>query len=402
MIADLTPWHIITGEYPPQMGGLGDYSQLLARGLSSAGIGVHIWAPTLIDGQTDQDEPGIILHRIAGCWSDRDFAKISAALDQFEGPRRISLQYAPNVFQHRGLNFGLARWLKSRKQAGDFVRAMFHEVTYIVKPGDRLPRRLLAFGQRRLAKRLLQSIDVVDLAIPHWETMLRPLDLRADRTYDWRPVPSNVPVVDDAAGVAALRAEISSQAAGVTRWIGSFGTFAGDVVRLLEAVVPRLLQAHPEAGFLLMGRGGENIAQAWQQAYPGLAHRVIATGARPLIEISRYLQICDLLLQPYPGGVCTKRGSMMAGLAHGAAIVTTRGDVTEPIWAETGAALIVDEGDAAALINQAESLLQDDGLRGTLSSHALALYRDRFDVRHLIESMKSTCVSLNPTELSRP
>jgi hypothetical protein len=38
-------WHMITGEYPPQAGGVSDYSRVVARGLAAAGDTVHVYAP---------------------------------------------------------------------------------------------------------------------------------------------------------------------------------------------------------------------------------------------------------------------------------------------------------------------------------------------------------------------
>jgi hypothetical protein len=38
-------WHILTGEYPPQPGGVSDYTRQLARALVDAGDSVEVWAP---------------------------------------------------------------------------------------------------------------------------------------------------------------------------------------------------------------------------------------------------------------------------------------------------------------------------------------------------------------------
>ncbi len=38
-------WQIVTGEYPPQPGGVSDYTRLVARGLAGAGDRVEVWAP---------------------------------------------------------------------------------------------------------------------------------------------------------------------------------------------------------------------------------------------------------------------------------------------------------------------------------------------------------------------
>ena len=38
-------WHILTGEYPPACGGVGDYSALLAHRLKASGDAVVVWTP---------------------------------------------------------------------------------------------------------------------------------------------------------------------------------------------------------------------------------------------------------------------------------------------------------------------------------------------------------------------
>src|SRR5262249_13522359 len=38
-------WHVLTGEYPPQAGGVSDYTFLLAQSLAAAADTVTVWAP---------------------------------------------------------------------------------------------------------------------------------------------------------------------------------------------------------------------------------------------------------------------------------------------------------------------------------------------------------------------
>jgi hypothetical protein len=42
-----TVWRLVTGEYPPQHGGVGDYSAQLAAGLAREGHEVHVWCTRL-------------------------------------------------------------------------------------------------------------------------------------------------------------------------------------------------------------------------------------------------------------------------------------------------------------------------------------------------------------------
>ncbi len=67
-------WHIITGEYPPAIGGVSSYTQLVAEGLAAAGDAVHVWCP----GETETgggDANGVTVHRALGRLSSADLQR---------------------------------------------------------------------------------------------------------------------------------------------------------------------------------------------------------------------------------------------------------------------------------------------------------------------------------------
>jgi glycosyltransferase involved in cell wall biosynthesis len=395
-------WQILTGEYPPQMGGVADYTRQVARGLADRGASVQVWAPPLgqAEGAVEAD-PGVTVRREAGRWTRADLERIGRAIGRSEPPRHILLQFAPNAFGYKGMNPHLGPWLGRQRAAGDSVRVMFHEVTYFVKPGDTAARRLLALAQRRLLiAPLLRAADAVDVNIPYWERMLRPLDPVAGRSYGWQPVPSNVPEIDDLAGVAAVRRRLAP--APEAALIGSFGTFSADVLALLSAAMLPLLLGRPDRSGVLIGRGSDRVAEVWLRDHPGLAGRLTSTGACGLDEISRHLQACDLMIQPYPGGVAAKRGSFMAAIAHGVATVTTIGEVTDPIWPDSGAAALAPEGDAPGMVALAESLLADPAACARLGARARAVYEDRCALDHTLDALTGPVPRPSPAEPARP
>ena len=51
--------------------------------------------------------------------------------------------------------------------------------------------------------------------------------------------------------------------------------------------------------------------------------RVVAPGSLPAAAVTEYLRACDLVIQPYPDGVSSRRGTAMAALANGVPVVTT-------------------------------------------------------------------------------
>src|SRR4051794_8618834 len=106
-------WHILTGEYPPQSGGVGAYSALLAAGLAATGADVHVWTSP---GDGTPEAEGVTVHRVGGRWSPADLKHVGDGLDAFASPRRLIVQYTPNAWGFKGLNFGFCRWLVGRRR----------------------------------------------------------------------------------------------------------------------------------------------------------------------------------------------------------------------------------------------------------------------------------------------
>lgn len=376
--------HLVTGEYPPAPGGVGDYSALLAAGLARAGAAVHVWTgPT--EGR-DADVPGVTVHRVAGVWSPDGLTRLDEELGAFPPPRRLVVQYVPNAYGYKGLNIGFCRWLLGRRTVGDRVRVMFHEVAYPFELLGKPTRWILALGNRLMARTLVSAADEIDVAIPGWERMLRAYVPGDRRPFGVRPVPSNVPVIDDPVGVAGVRARVAPVGGTV---IGSFGSFSDRVARLLAVTLPALLRGRPDRVGLLIGRKGDRMAAGLSAAHPDLAGRLVATGGLSAGEASRHLQACDILVQPYPDGISGRRGSAMAGLAHGVAMVTNAGHLTEPFWAGSGAVALAASPAVPGLITAAETLLADSDVRERVGLAARVLHQERFAVERTVEAILS-------------
>ncbi|MFO0907014.1 MAG: glycosyltransferase [Isosphaeraceae bacterium] len=257
-------WHILAGEYPPQTGGVGDYTAQIAAGLARAGCDVHVWTTAGSAGESprNDDEEGVVVHRAPSRWTRAGLAQLGRALEGFPQPRRLLVQYVPNVWGQKGMNIGFAHWLRQRAAAGDDVQTMFHELWYHIEQGDRLIRRLLPPVQKYMVRQILQASRRAFLSSTHWEGLLRPYLRNGGPAPCWTPVPSNVPVVHDPAGVAAIQRRILGDHAGADATIvGSFGTFQDIVAGPLLTAFPALLDASDGAqSVLLIGRGSQEFA----------------------------------------------------------------------------------------------------------------------------------------------
>ena len=343
-----TQWAILTGEYPPQPGGVSDYTRLTARGLAAAGDTVHVWAPEC--GGPDPHDPGVTVHRLPGRFGPRGLAALDAGIRRLPGPARILVQYVPHAFGWHAMNLPFCLWLRTRRRWPVWI--MFHEVAFPMRPGQSWRRNLLAQVQRWMARQVLRSAERVFLSIPAWEPLLRGLGGSCP-PMTWLPVPSNLTAWPDAQETARVRRRLAPDN---TLVVGSFGTYGCPVADLLTAVLPPILDRASDRVGLLLGRGGEEFARTLEAARPSLRGRLVAPGELPEPELAAHLAACDLLVQPYPDGVSGRRTSLMGGLALGIPVVTTEGALTEPLWRETGAVALAPVDRPFEFIEAAEAL----------------------------------------------
>ncbi len=378
---------VVTCEYPPQPGGVSDYCRLIAEGLAAAGQVVRVWCP----GQVAAEVPGSVrvvrelgdLGPAALVRMDRLFSNAAT------GPRRILVQWVPHGYRLGSMNLPFCLWVWNRARRGDRIELMVHEVALPFAGG--LRQRFAAAVHRLMIALLLRSASVVWVAIPGWEAMCRPYLLGRRVPFGWLPIPATVPPVADPAATAAIR----NRLAPTGFLVGRFGNHGLAVDRLLADAIPRLLADRADAAVLLIGGGSDRFCEQLLTARPELAGRVTATGRLPLAEVSLHLAACDVLLQPIPEGVTSRNTSVMAGLAHGKAVVTTPARITESVWAETGAVCLSAAGtqELAAAVGH---LLDDSIRRARIAAAGAELYSAQFALPRTLARLAGTTTCDEP------
>lgn len=377
-------WHIITGEYPPQPGGISDYTELLAGGLAGEGHGVRVWCPECEGVSPRRD--GVEARRVRGGFGPSGLLRLGRSLSREHGPRTLLVQYAPNALGMRGLNLFFCLWLMWRRLwSGDDVRVMFHEPFYYFA---RQPLRLnvLALVQRVMAVLLLASSRVVYVSTPAWERLLRPFAWRRRLRAVWLPIPSTIPFVKDEEGVSRLRAELTG-AAGASAVIGHFGTYGDVAAGTLSRVFVELLAGRPEAVGLCLGERGEGFVAGVLRSHPELEGRLRATGRLSARDASLHLQACDLVLQPYPDGATSRRTSLMAALANGVAVVSNVGRLSERVWACPDGPALAPSPAVCEIISLGKELLGDPARLRALGGNARHFYLEHFQLARSLAAL---------------
>ena len=379
-----TVWHVITCEYPPQSGGVSDYTFLVARGLASQGDAVHVWCPTV--REKAPAVAGVDVHAMLGRFSIRDLRNLGRGLDSFPRPRRLLVQWVPHGFGLKAINLPFCLWLRHRAvRHGDEVDLMLHEPFLPFVPG-RWRQNAAAVVQRFMTRIMLRAARRVFLSTPAWEKVVRPYDWNRERKYAWLPLPSTVPTVDDPAASASLRERYQTSSV----LLGHFGTFGPPITPMLRAIIPPLLRRTPDAGMVLIGPGSSAFRESLLHEFPELERALFAIGQIDARDprLSLHLSACDLLVQPYPDGVTSRRTTMMAALAHGRPTISTSGPFTESIWKESGAVVLAAAGDTEAFVDSALRLIENPGARALLGEAGRAFYRRQFDIEHVVELLR--------------
>jgi glycosyltransferase involved in cell wall biosynthesis len=374
-------WAIVTGEYPPQPGGVSGYTWVVAHKLAASGDIVHVFAPAT---NLPELASPVHVHRLSGGFGARGRRELNTALKRLPKPRRVLLQFVLQSFGMRAVNLPFI--LSLRGLHGYPLWIMFHEFALVDNPAESFPRRAQAWATRILARMAARYADMAFVSIPAWTPLIA--EAAPDVPIHWLPIPSNIATESDAHAAARISATYRSPAGGPL--VGHFGSYRmRDSQRFLEEAVPAICAVAADRRVLLLGRGGDEFAARLIKRDPALAGRVHAPGDLDDATLANHLVACDILLQPYSDGVTTRRGSLFAGLALGVPTVTTLGPLSEDLWAGSGAAFFAPPNDVAATLKVLDEALADPAARRRVGLQARELYMNRFDLAHTVEGLRT-------------
>lgn len=112
----------------------------------------------------------------------------------------------------------------------------------------------------------------------------------------------------------------------------------------------------------------------------GLTKRVHWTGFLAPERVSAYLTAADLMVMPYHDGVSPRRGTLMAALAHGRPLITTTPAEPTGVFRHGENMWLVPPGDAGALVDSIVKLASEPEWRLRLGEEARGL-AERYDWR---------------------
>jgi glycosyltransferase involved in cell wall biosynthesis len=377
----MAAWTILSCEYPPHCGGVGDYTAQVARALAVCGDHVTVVCPPQPNAPVVQSGVDVVVLPDAyGRTSRRLIADRLA-----DRPATVLVQYVPTGFGLKGANIPWCRWLAALSRQHPDVRVMFHEpyFTYGWKPLHQSP---LSMAQRMMARLLLTVGKTTYISTDSWRAALLPYAPdRRQHAFVTLPIPSSVPRCDRSELVSERRRALIGSGGAL---IGHFGTYGTHVAPMLREVMLQLLSEDASVTMVCIGNGSDGFAADLIAARPDFSGRLHSTGRLAPMDTAAAIAACDLFLQPYPDGVTTRRTSVMAALHNSRAVVTTTGPLTESLWAETGAVMATGAGDTPAMVAAARLLLARPTDLQALAARGDDTYRRRFALVHTIEALR--------------
>ena len=406
---------LITGEYPPMEGGVGDFTRALALALQDCGDHElhiitdrkarpeHVDAPRLRPWQLRQpfDLGYAQLHPRARRWRWGDVNLIAEIAERYELDL-LNIQYQAAAYNMRSAAINLAPW---RLRGLAPVVVTFHDlrVPYLFPKAGPLRRIALRLMARRAHGIITTNPDDTERIIAELSDGEPPRPLTAAAASGLSifrltngplltqiPIGSNItphPVEPERALLVRRRLGVAP-ATPLLAYFGFLNESKGADI-LVRALAE--LDTGPAAHLVFVGAtmGASDSANnaAFLQRLGalverlGLAERVHWTGFLPEREVSDHLHAADLVVLPYRDGASLRRGTLMAALAHGRSILSTRpelqratGVATEETTLRHGENIwLVPPEAPAALATAVEELLAQPALRGRLASGAAAL-----------------------------
>ncbi|WP_129627417.1 glycosyltransferase [Candidatus Oscillochloris fontis] len=355
---------LLTGEYPPQPGGIGDYTQQLSIALAAQGLDVA--ALTLREGRLVACRPdgGVEVLSAPGLsWSVRDWPKLRVALRVWR-PDWLHIQYQTGAYGMRaGINL-LPRYLRMR---GDCPRiaVTFHDllVPYLFPKAGRLRswlnQRLARDADRVIATNAADAATLRGWGGTHLATIPigSNIAVAPPANYDRRAWRAQMGIADDMFVVA---------------YFGLLSPSKG-----VDLLVEALAEIPPGRAWRLVIIGGaatapQDVAFAAEVerriTQLGLGAQIIRTGHVEASEVSGHLLAADCAALPFRDGASLRRGSLLAALAHGCPVITT--SPSDPsaaaILAAGPGALCIPVDDRAALGAALRQVAGDANLRRAL------------------------------------
>ncbi|MCY4537051.1 MAG: glycosyltransferase family 4 protein [Chloroflexi bacterium] len=354
---------LLSGEFPPMPGGVGHYTRILAEVIQAGGHSVRVLS------RTGSDCDNLEITGVSG-WGLKQVANIKAWADD-HALDVISLQF-------QTASFDMSPWIHFLPSLLDQpIVTTFHDLRH--------PYLFPKAGRLRdwAVMHLAGSADGVITTNPEDEEKLAHLPTRTVI-----PIGSNI-MCDAASDETTARWREELSVTDTTTLIGHFGFVQANkgIDYLIDALAELRRNGHDLRLLFIGGQSNAVNADADGSYHEVLEERVREYGLDDVLrwtgflseaEVAACLQAVDIVTLPYVDGASYRRGSLMASINYGCAIVTTQPTVEHETFVHGENLWLVDRQSATAISDAIIHLMENPQTVDQLRDGARKL-RLRFD-----------------------
>lgn len=379
----------VSGSYRPDRCGVADYTRRLALSLEAEGLTTCV--VTSEQSQTDAELPPFpVAITLTRDWRLSGLAALARRLSQLK-PHVVHVQHSASSFGHSH-SFGLFPLLLKVFMPGVPMVTTLHEYGgWGVKPrlvpapildtvGSWLERAGIADRESLFLMSLSRAViatnqyhfDYVKAHVPGVAHKLRLV-----------PIGPNILATQN--GRAQIRDRVLAEL-GLPEY-ATLLCYFGFIhpVKGLETLLRAFRRVADVSTHLLVIGGVQSLSLTEQEASGyysrlidlrqelGLGQSVTFTGYVDGERVSELLHASDICVLPFNHGASLKSGSLLAALAHGLPVLTTRTEATTEDLRDGENVLLVPPRDQEALARALERLASSPDLRASLREGALAL-----------------------------
>lgn len=354
---------LVTGEFPPMQGGVGDYSRELALAFVELGHEVRVITDHRNAVTPDREQPYEVRAVTSPAWGLRDLWQVrkqTADLDI------VNVQYQAAAYGRMRPPIHFLPRVLSRPAV-----VTFHDLRepYLFPKAGSLRQKAVLWLARSASGVIVTNRE--DFLQLHAEPAIGHL---ADI-----PIGSNIRP-NPPAGFDAMKWRAAHDIPSDAFVLGYFGFFnSSKGGETLVEVLAQLVERGFPAKLLHIG-GQAGSSDTTNRAYGakvlvlahdlGVVDHITQTGFLPPQETSAALLACDVMLMPYRDGASLRRGTFMACLNHGRPTITTQPVSPLPELVNGENVFLVPRDDNEATVAAVQTLHANADLRARIGRRA--------------------------------
>lgn len=306
---------IVAPSYPPECCGVGDYSHLLAGQLQALGHEISIWTDQL----NPQRVESVAVHYVGGLNKIKRMGILAGELR--EPLDALIVQYTPRLYstgrfvEAIPLELFIHRFQQRHKTPIVLMAHECHYPTHFNSLG-----LLVGYPQKFHFALLCHMVDKVvfsyESAYRQWQGELPHLRSK----MFWIPVGANIVCQE----IKRFEPFVNQTKLNLIHFGSAHPSHQFySLFRIMEKANGQL---DKNISLYFIGMKDEQVkVVAKEHGFSGNIAGVVGLGVLTAKEVSGWLLGGHLMLAPFVDGVSTRRGSVMAGLAHGLPVATTFG-----------------------------------------------------------------------------